>query len=152
MLDPAPRRALVHRHHVRKRLVEQAVVLLQQALERACKRLVILCVEVLEASSMGDGREMDLIWPACEWRDECDPPLVAQHGPLAAALALDDVAVQTPAGPSHVPRLGGQFTLDYRGNKWIWLDLAVRMAQGDADRLASVLEHEHVPDLGEPAD
>src|SRR5258708_38812397 len=101
---------------------------------------------------MGDGREMDLIWPACEWRDECDPPLVAQHGPLAAALALDDVAVQTPAGPSHVPRLGGQFTLDDRGNKWICVKLAVGMAQGDADRLASVLEHEHVPDVGEAAE
>src|SRR5258708_31818056 len=101
---------------------------------------------------MGDGREMDLIWPACEWRDECDPLLVAQQGPLAAALAVDAVAVQTPAGPSHVPRLGGQFTLDDRGNKWICVDLAVRMAQGDADRLASVLEHEHVPDVGEPAE
>src|SRR5258708_22579484 len=105
MLASAPRWPLVHRHHVRKRLVEQAVVFLQQALERACKRLVIVWVEVLEASSMGDGREMDLIWPACEWRDEYDPPLVARDSALAAPLALDDVAAHTPTRPSHVSRL-----------------------------------------------
>src|SRR5258708_10211683 len=117
MLASAPRWPLVHRHHVRKRLVEQAVVFLQQALERACKRLVIVWVEVLEASSMGDGREMDLIWPACEWRDECHPPLLAQHRPLAAALALHDVAVPTPAGPSHAPPPGGHFTAHTRCTK-----------------------------------
>src|SRR5260370_17280281 len=103
MLFSAPRRPLVHRHRVRKRLVEQAVVLLQQALERACKRLVILCVEVLEASSMGDGREMDLIWPACEWRDECDPPLPAPPGPLPSPLPPPNPPPPPPPRPSPLP-------------------------------------------------
>src|SRR5258708_20985467 len=88
MLASAPRWPLVHRHHVRKRLVEQAVVFLQQALERACKRLVIVWVEVLEASSMGDGREMDLIWPACEWRGEWGPPPAPQTPPPPPRPAL----------------------------------------------------------------
>src|SRR5438477_13057165 len=53
----SPGRALVHRHHIRKRLGEEAVVLLQEAFEVPRKRLIVLLVEVRQAAAMRDRRE-----------------------------------------------------------------------------------------------
>src|ERR1700693_144308 len=119
---------LVHGHDIWKRPLEEAVVLLQQAFERASKRLVVVGIEVGDATAMGDGRDGDLVRPARERRDERDPALVAQHGSLAAPLALDDVAVQAPTRLAYVSRLGGELSLDDRGHERVGVDLAVRMA------------------------
>src|SRR6202165_3306345 len=93
----SPRRSLVHSHDVRKRPSKKAVVFLQQALQVASERLIVRSVEVGQPSAMSDRSEVNLVRPARECGDERDPALVSQHGPLAAALALDDVAVETPA-------------------------------------------------------
>src|SRR6266850_246184 len=152
MAASAAGRLLVHRHHVRQRPVEKAVVFLEHAFEVACERLVVFVVEVSERAPMTDGREMDLVRPACEWRDEGDPSVVIEHGPLTSALALDDIAVKAPAGLAHVPRFCIELALYDRRHEWIGVDLSVRMAQGDADDLSSVLEDIDVTNVGQPAE
>src|SRR2546421_6560761 len=74
-------------------------------------------------------REVNLVRPACERRHERDPPLVAQHGPHSVPLPLDDVAVKTPTGLPHVPRLRRKLALQHWRDKWIRVDLPVGMAQ-----------------------
>src|SRR5215471_21118461 len=80
-------RLLMHRHHVRQRLVEEAVVLLEQPLQRRGEGYIVVRVEVGEASTVPCRREMHLVGPSREWRYECDPPIVAQHGMRSGALA-----------------------------------------------------------------
>ena len=92
---------------------------------------------------------MDFIRPARERRDESDPAVVTLDRPRAVGLALDHVAVETPAGLAHVPRLGGQLALDHRGDERIRVDLSVRMAQRDPDLLATVLEDVDVTHVGQ---
>src|SRR5882762_8907022 len=152
MAAAAAARFLVHRHHIGQRPLEKAVVLLQQALEVVGKRLIVLLVEVRQPPSMIDRREMHLVRPAREGRDECNPTIVGKDDPLGAALALDDVAVKASAGLAHVPRLGTQLTLDDWRHEWIRVDLSVRMAERDADNLASILEDVDVADVGQPAE
>src|SRR5258706_13662308 len=85
MAAAATRWFLVHRHHVRQRALEKAVVLLQQALEVAGKRLVIILVEVRQPAAMIDRREMHLVRPARERRGESGPPKIGEEDPLPAA-------------------------------------------------------------------
>src|SRR5260370_17713707 len=96
-------------------------------------------------------REMHFLGPPRKRGHECDPELVPEHGSLAAALAFDDVAVKAAAGLPHVARLRRQLAFDDRGHEWGGVDLSVRMAERDADRLTSILEDEHVPDVGKLA-
>src|SRR6266566_8347088 len=152
MAAAATRWFLVHRHHVRQRPLEKAVVLLQQALEVARKRLVVFLVEVCQPASKTDWREMHLVWPPRERRDECEPAIVGKDDPLTAALAFDDIAVKAAAGFAHVPRLGAQLALDDWGYEWIGIDLSMRMAERDADHLASIFEDVDIANVGQPAE
>src|ERR1700682_485734 len=101
---------------------------------------------------MADWREVNLIRPARERWYERDPALVLEHGALAATLALENVAVQAPPCLAPVPRLGGQLALDDRRHEWIGVDLSVWMTERDANHFASVLEHEDVADVVQPAE
>src|SRR5882762_343048 len=150
MAAAAAGRFLVHRHDVGQRPLEKAVVLLQQALEVAGKRLVIVLVEGRQAAAMIDRREMHLIRPARERRDECDPAIIGEDDPLPAALAVDDVAVKAAAGLAHVSRLGGELALDDWRYEWVGIDLSMGMAERDADHLTAVLEDVDVADVWQP--
>jgi len=100
---------------------------------------------------MQNRREMDLVRPSSERRNECDPSVVAQDGALAARLALDDVAVQAASGLAHVPRLRSELALKDGRHERIGIDLSVRMMEGDSDRLTSILEDIHVSHVGQTA-
>src|SRR4030088_1845359 len=144
-------RLLVHRHDIRKRPLEEAVVLLQQALQDVSEGLVVFLIQVGQPTAMLDGREMNLIRPAGERGDECDPPLVAKHGSLAGLLAFDHVAVEAPPGLAHVPYLSIQLPLDDRRHERVRVDLPMRMTERHADHLASILEDVDVSDVGQPS-
>src|ERR1700682_3216385 len=144
MASAAAGRFLVHRHYIGKRTVEKAIVLLQESLQRARKRLVVIGVEISEPTAVAGGRQVDLVRPARERWDECNPVVIAQHGAPAAPFILDDVAIKTPTRLSQVPCLGRQLSLNYWRHEGICVDLAVGMAQSDADRLTAILEDIHV--------
>jgi hypothetical protein len=145
-------RFLVHGHDIRKGAIEKPVVFLQQALEDARERFVIVVVEVQKPTAMADGREVHLIRPASERWNECDPEFVSQHSALAAALSFEDVAVQAPAGLSLMARLCRELALNDRRHEWVGVDLSMRMAERDADCFTSVLEDIDVAHIGKPTE
>src|ERR1700694_166750 len=100
---------------------------------------------------MAGRREVHLVRPARERRHEGDPAVVAEHRALAALLPFDDIAVQAPSCLPHVTSLGCQLTLNGRRHKGVRVDLPVRMAEGDPDRLTTILEDEYVAHVGQAA-
>src|SRR5439155_18735350 len=74
------------------------------------------------------------------------------HFSSASLLTFDDVAVQAPPGLAHVLRLGGKLALDDGRDERVGVDLAVGMAQGDADLLAAILENVDIAHVGQPAE
>src|ERR1041384_5217661 len=149
VLRTPTRRSLVHGHHVRERFVEQAVVLLEQCLQVARKGVIVSVVEIEQPASVVDWGEVDLVRPACEWRYERDPPLVADHGAHSVLLAGDHLAVEAATGLAHVPGLRSELTLENRRKERVGVDLSVRVAQGDAYLLPAVLEDVDVTNAGQ---
>src|SRR5258708_9293991 len=107
-------RRLVHRHHIRQRAFEKPVVLLEQPLQDSREGLVVFTVEIEQPATVSPRSQVHLIRPSREGRYERDPVLVAQDGPLALELTLEDVAVQAAAVFAYVPRLGPQLSLQDR--------------------------------------
>jgi len=134
------RRPLVHRHHIGERHLEETVVLLQKRLQDSRQRFVLLRIKFEQASAVPRRSEMHLVRPARECRHERDPALIAGDGAIARTLTLNHIAVETASGSAPMPGLGPQLSFDGRWHERVSVDLSVRMAQGDADRLASVLE------------
>ena len=144
-------RLLMHGHDVRQWEREEAVVLLKQAFENSRERFVVFGVQIEKAAPMPQGREVDFIRPPREWRYKGDPVLVAQHSPFTAALTLEDVAEQAASGFAVVPGFGAELAFDHRRHERVRVDLAMGMAERDADRLASVLEDVNVADVRQQA-
>src|SRR5260370_22131822 len=88
VVQHSARGRLVHRHHVRKRTVEEPVVLLQQTLQDSRERFIVVAVEIDESGAMTYRREVHLVCPTREARHKCEPVLVTEHGAIAAELAL----------------------------------------------------------------
>ena len=83
--------------------------------------------------------------PAGGERHERGPVLAGQDDPVPGLLAGQDVGEQgRPVGVE-----GGDHALAARCDVGVGVDLAVRVVQGDADRLAAVLEREHLLDPGQ---
>src|ERR1700686_1071006 len=95
--------------------------------------------------------DMHLVRPPGKWRYERDPVLVAQNCALPSALSHEHIAVDAASGLSFVPRAGSQLVLQHRRDEGIGVDLAVRMAERDTDRLAAVFEDVDVADVWQPA-
>src|SRR5467141_1829302 len=151
MAAAAARGLLMHGHHIRKRLIEQPVVLLQQALEGHRKRQVVFLIQVEQTTAVVRRCEVDLVRPPRERRHKSDPALIAQDGAHSALLALDDIAVEAAPRFAYVLRFGGELTLQDGWNKWIRIDLSVWMAQRDSDLLAAILEDIDISHVGQPA-
>src|SRR5713226_1080198 len=111
VVQHSARGCLVHRHHVRKRTVEEPVVLLQQAFQDSRERFIVIAVEIEQSGAMTYRRKVHLIWPTRERRHESDPVLVAENSALAAQLALEHVAIKASPGFAHVLGLRSQLSL-----------------------------------------
>src|SRR5712692_2039710 len=146
------RRLLMHRHHIRKRALEEPVVSLQNTLQDRSQRCVLLPVEVEEPGSMLARSDVHLVRPAGELGDERDPALIRQHSSLASPLALENVAVEAAAGLVPVSSLRVQLALEDGWNEGIGVDLAVWMAERYPNRLTAVLEDVDVAHFRQPAE
>ncbi len=93
---------------------------------------------------MAVGHQVDLDGPARRERHEGRPVLAGEHDAFAGALEFEDALEQVgPELPDRVEQARGA-----RRDVGVGVDLPVRVLQGDADRLAAVLEREHLLDAG----
>src|SRR5439155_24320977 len=98
---------------------------------------------------MLDGSDVHLVRPARKLRHEGDPAFIAHHGAQPWLFSRDDLAVEAAPGLPQMSRLRGQLALEDRREKWIGVDLAVRVAERHSDGLAAVLEDVDVAHVGQ---
>src|SRR5665213_39579 len=152
MARAAPARwFLVHRHDVGERNVEEAIVLLQNAFKDARERCSILFVKVEKPRPVPPGGDVHLVRPPRKGRHEGDPSVVAEHCALASALPLQHVAIKAAPCLYFVPGECAKLLLYHGRDEWVRVNLAVGVAERDADLLAAILEDVDVTHFGEAA-
>ncbi len=140
-------RCLVDDHDVGEWFGEERVVLLQQPLQHRRQILHVGRVPLLHGDLVGPRRERDLVRPASVERHPGDETLSLEDDAPAVADLLRQARAHQAASVLGVEAArGGELLLDQRRDEGKRVDLAVRMVEGDAHRLAPVLEDEHVAD------
>ena len=149
VLAPAVHRRLVPRGDVGHRGVHAAREAGQHVEVDVDEGVALGVVERRQVGHAAQREELDLVGPPAGGGHEGGPVLVGRDHPRAAALGLDGLGEQVPAGGLPVPGHRGEHLLGPRGDERVGVDLPVRVGQRHPDLLAVVLERE---DLLDPLD
>src|SRR5450830_1424531 len=143
----AVHRCLMNAHHVGEAPSKQEVEPSGEGLEHAGEVGPFRGREVEEGSLVHTARDKDAIWIVGERRDICHETLVCQDDAPAIRHFVAGKVAEHTTSVFVVPGVRTiQFRPDLQRDKWISVELSMRVPHSDADFLTTILEGKNVFD------